>query len=410
MSIGTMLADTRLKIKAADLLTDQPEFILKPGLIRASDALKTAQVRNGSAEDYEYNGIIQQVRQSLVRQATQFDGYSSVLMPGNDATGGASMLCSVVPDGGKLAVIADSDYSNRIIATAHYFKVPVAVIEHNEFGLSRIEQLRGMLQCDPAITHVAVVLCTTDTEQSYFLEDVSTLVKAQGKVLIVDAGNDIVDLNVDAGLMDIDFIFSSTDKVIARAPSFDVLVAKTTRMQELKEIARTSSHALYEQWKCLEANNGNWRFPYEVGVLHAFDRSLKEHLAMSEWHQIRYFANDQTLIKEMRKLGFRLLPERKEPFGTMLFSNPSHQDFSFKNFANELSTHGVVISPAGLPDITGFHFGNISSLGAEDIGQLLTAVAESMYWLDDEILNGHFIVNRDAMIASQTMSEIGWLP
>lgn len=410
MSPGTMLADIRLKKKEADQLTDQPEFILKPGLIRASDAVKIARVRNGSVEDYDYNGIIQQVRQSLVCQATQFDGYTSVLMPGNDAAGGASLFCSVVPDGGKLTVIANSDSSNRIIATAHYFKVPVAVIEHNEFGLSRIEQLRVMLQCDPAITHVAVMLCTTDTAQSYFLEDVSALVKAQGKVLIVDVVNDFVDLNVDAGLMDIDFIFSSTGKVMARAPAFDVLVAKTARMQELKEIARTSSHALYEQWKCLEANNGNWRFPYEVGVLHVFERLLKEHLVMSDRHQVRYFANDQTLIKEMWKLGFRVLPEGKESFGITLFSNPGHQDFSFKNFANELNTHGVVISPAGAPDITGFHFGNISHLGAEDIAQLITAVAESMYWLDDEILNGPFIVNRDAMIASQTMSEIGWLP
>lgn len=410
MSLGTMLAETRLIRKEADLLTDQPGFILKPGLIRASDTVKAALVRNESVEDHNYNSIIQQVRLSLVRQATQFDGYTSVLIPGNDAAGGASLFCSVVPDGGKLAVIANSDYRNRIIATAHYFKVPVAVIEHNGFGLSRIEQLRIMLQCDPAITHVAVMLCTTDTAQSYFLEDVSVLVKAQGKVLVVEAENDFVDLNVDAGLMDIDFILSSTDKVAAGAPAFDVLVAKTARMQELQEIARTSSHALYEQWKCLEANNGNWRFPYKVGVLHAFDRLLKEHSAMSDRHQVRHLANDQMLIKEMWKLGFRILPEEKGSFGITLFSNPVHQDFSFKNFANELSIHGVVISPGESPDITGFHFGNISDLGAEDISQLITAVAESMYWLEGEIVNGALVVNHDAMIASQTMSEIGWIP
>ncbi|WP_432696245.1 2-aminoethylphosphonate--pyruvate transaminase [Marinobacterium sp. YM272] len=364
-------------------LPETPYFLLTPGPLTTTASVKRKMLADACTWDDDYNGVVQQVRARLVALATAKPGYTSVLMQGSGTACVEAVIGSAIPADGKLVVLANGVYGSRIAEIASYLNIPLHLIDAGETELPDLAALETLLQTDPGITHVAVVHCETTTGMLNPIAAVGALAKAAGKTFIVDAMSSFGGIEMDVAELEIDFLISSANKCIQGVPGFGFVIARIEAMLETEGRARSLSLDLYSQWKCMEENNGKWRFTSPTHVVRAFAQALNE---LDEEggvaaRALRYRENHRVLVEGMRGLGFETLLDDTvmSPIITSFYS-PTDDEYSFKQFYDLLKARGFVIYPGKVSAADCFRVGNIGNVMPEDIQQLIEAVEQCCYW------------------------------
>lgn len=331
--------------------------------------------------DNEYNDLVQEIRRNLVALATkQSARYISVLMQGSGSFAVESVIGTVVPKNGKLLVIANGAYGQRIAQMANLLQIETALLAFPESAAVDLNAVEKALSQDPAITHVAVVHCETTTGILNPIADIGRIVKRRGLIYIVDAMSSFGGIPMDVGELGIDFLISSANKCIQGVPGFGFIIADRQQLQACQGLARSLSLDLYDQWKQMEDNNGKWRFTSPTHVVRAFYEAmseLEEEGGVASRNE-RYTENQRTLVRGMRELGFQtLLPDELQSPIITSFLYPQEGDFQFKVFYERLKARGFVIYPGKISTVDTFRIGNIGEVTREDMIRLLSAVRET---------------------------------
>lgn len=363
---------------------DNPYLLLTPGPLSTSKHVKAVMLNDWCTWDDEYHAIVQEIRRKLVKLATRNTcDYTSVLMQGSGTFVVESVIGSVIPPNGKLLVLANGSYGDRIGQIANYLNIDRTVINFGHLDPVDVRATKEALESDPDITHVAMVHCETTTGMLNPVGEVGYEVKQAGKCFIVDAMSSFGGIPMDIDNWNIDFVVSSANKCIQGVPGFGFVVAKKSSMQRVRGFARSLSLDLYDQWETMEQQNGKWRFTSPTHVVRAFRQALEEledEGGVAERY-CRYYKNQQILIAGMKELGFRpLLGELSQSPIITTFISPEADGFEFREFYRRLKARGFVIYPGKVTEFDCFRIGNIGEVYPEDVVRLLTAVKDSMYW------------------------------
>ncbi|CAM5790480.1 MULTISPECIES: 2-aminoethylphosphonate--pyruvate transaminase [Brevibacillus] len=365
-------------------LPDNPYLLLTPGPLSTSKGVKAAMLRDWCTWDDEYNDLVQEIRRKLVRLAgNNHDDYTSVLMQGSGTFSVEAVIGSAVPDDGKLLILTNGAYGNRIVQIARVLKVNTLVIDFGEVSQTQPEKLQEVLEGDPEITHVAVVHCETTTGMLNPIAEVGKIAKAFGKVLIVDAMSSFGGVEIDAAELEIDFLISSANKCIQGVPGFGFILAKTEELKKCKGRARSLSLDLYDQWETMETYNGKWRYTSPTHVVRAFYQAMLEleEEGGVKAREIRYRENQRTLVDGMEQIGFRtLLPRSSQSPIITSFYYPESAAFTFHGFYERLKKEGFVIYPGKISLADTFRIGNIGEVYPHDMKRLVEAIDKNRFW------------------------------
>ena len=171
--------------------------LLTPGPITTTHSVKATMLQDWSTWDCDYNDIVQSIRRELVRLATPEPGYTSVLMQGSGTAAVESVIGTALGTGDKLLVLANGAYGERIEEIARYLHIPHSTLNFGELGAIDAAQVDQALIEDKQITHVAMVHCETTTGRLNDLYAVSTLVKKNRRLFIVDAMSSFGGIPID---------------------------------------------------------------------------------------------------------------------------------------------------------------------------------------------------------------------
>ena len=343
-------------------------------------------LRDWCTWDDDYNlGIVTPIRQQLVQLATETapDEYTTVLMQGSGSFSVESTIGSVVPESGRLLVLANGAYGDRLAKIAAYLKINHVVHDSGELAPPDLGRLEQTLSDDGAITHVVVVHNETTTGMMNPLAEIAKIVKAHEKILIVDSMSAFGGVPLDVSELGIDFIVSSANKCIQGVPGFGFIVARISELQKTKGYARSLSLDLYDQWRGMEDGNGKWRFTSPTHTVRAFYQALQE---LQQEGGIaarfaRYSENQRRLVAGMEQLGFEcVLPHKYHSPIITGFINPVAAGYDFMRFYTLLKEKGFVIYPGKVTGVDSFRIGTIGHVFPEDIDRLIIAVEQSMYW------------------------------
>jgi 2-aminoethylphosphonate-pyruvate transaminase len=365
-------------------LPDNPYLLLTPGPLSTSKSVKAVMLRDWCTWDDDYKELVQEVRSKLLEIATSHsDKYTTVLMQGSGTFGVEAMVGSAVPETGKLLVLTNGAYGDRIVQIAKVLKIQTVVHDSGELRPPDLAKLEEALRQDPEITHVIVVHCETTTGMLNPIETIGPIVKKYDKIYLVDAMSSFGGIPIDIDQLQIDFLVSSANKCIQGVPGFSYVIARLSALEKCRGQARSLSLDLYGQWQTMEDDEGKWRYTSPTHVVRAFRQALKEFEAeggVARRHE-RYGANHRILVAGMRRLGFKtLLPdEYQSPFITSFYS-PENEKYDFNTFYDLLKSKGFVIYPGKVSKISAFRIGNIGHVFPEDMEQLLKTIAESMFW------------------------------
>ena len=363
---------------------ENPYLLLTPGPLSTSRSVRRAMLRDWCTWDDDYNhGIVQVIRRKLVELATSAadaeNRYTSVLMQGSGTFVVESVIGSVVPPKGRLFVIANGAYGERIAKIAATLSLDCVVNRESEIQSPNLESIEATLANDPKISHVAVVHGETTTGMLNPIREIGLICKKYDRILIVDAMSTFGGVPIDVDSLHVDYIISSANKCIQGVPGFGFAITTRDRLLETKGYARSYSLDLYDQWSTMEQGHGKWRFTSPTHTVRAFAQALVE---LEEEGGIvarnaRYVENHRRLIRGMEMLGFRcLLPADLQSPIITAFHFPDSPDFAFKSFYQQLKERGFVIYPGKVTNVDTFRIGTIGEVYPDDVDRLLTAIQE----------------------------------
>ena len=365
-----------------------PYLLLTPGPLSTSPTVKSAMLRDWCTWDRDYNeGVVEVIRRTLVELATLesrlVDKYTAVLMQGSGTFAVESVIGSVIPRDGHLVVLANGAYGQRIAKIAQVLGIAHDVLDRGELEPPDLDQLERHLAANPQVTHVAMVHGETTTGMLNPIAAAGEIAKRYGKTFIVDAMSTYGGVPLDVASIGIDFLVSSANKCIQGVPGFGFVVARREALQVCGGRARSLSLDLFDQWKAMEEGHGKWRFTSPTHVVRAFAQALVElgEEGGIETRYRRYKNNQHTLVEGMESLNFVPLLKREyqSPIITA-FHNPQSADYRFDEFYRRLKAAGFVIYPGKVSQLDTFRIGSIGEVYAEDVEELLEAIAAAIYW------------------------------
>lgn len=364
----------------------RPYLLLTPGPLTTSNGVRMAMLKDWCTWDKDYNDIVQDIRARLVKLAVSsenYNKYTSVLMQGSGSFGVESVIGTVVPKDGKLFIIANGAYGNRMEEIAKVLNINYVIEKLGDKEAVDLSRVREILERDPEITHVSVVHSETTSGMLNPIEKIGEIVKEFKKIYIVDAMSSFGGIEIAVDEIGIDFLISSSNKCIQGVPGFSFIICKKEAIENCKGQARSLALDIYSQWKVMEEQNGKWRFTSPTHTVRAFYQALLElerEGGVVE-REKRYRANNKTLREGMKQLGFTSLiaDEYQSPIITT-FLAPKSEKYKFEEFYKKLKEEGFVIYPGKVTDVESFRIGNIGEIYPDDIHDLLRAIEKSMNW------------------------------
>lgn len=359
----------------------RPYILLTPGPLTTSDRVKRAMLADWCTWDKDYNvNIVQNIRQKLLELAKVSDlDYTSVLLQGSGTYSvEAALSCNVRPTD-KLLIVSNGAYGDRMAEIATYNKLNYHAISLEETIQITPQIIEEYLQQDSDITHVAVVHCETTTGILNPIEQIATVVKAAGKVFIVDAMSSFGGIPIDVNKLGIDILISSSNKCIQGVPGFGFIIIRKSVLEASKGVSRSLSLDIYDQWSTMEKGGGKWRFTSPTHVVRAFAEALAEldEEGGVEARYNRYKENHRTLVEGMRRIGYKtLLPDEQQAPIITSFVYPD-DSFEFNDFYYALKEKGFVIYPGKISKQDTFRIGNIGDIFPSDFEKLIQAVEQT---------------------------------
>ena len=369
-----------MSLKPIPPAKDKPLFT--PGPLTTSQTVKLAMLRDLGSRDEAFIETVHHILQALLDVAgvSKPKGYEAVLMQGSGTFGLESVIGSTVPPDGKLLVIINGAYGDRIAEIAKVLKIDAMTLKYPEDTPPIPADVDQVLAQDSAITNVVIVHCETTTGIMNPIEAIGQVAKRHNKIYFVDSMSAFGAVLFDLEKCGIDFLVSSANKCIEGVPGFSFAICRRDSLLATQGWARSLSLDLLAQWQGLEAN-GQFRFTPPTHAILAFEQALCELQAEGgvEGRAARYRVNHETLIAGMRGMGFaEYLPRELQGSIITAFHYPDHPRFQFDAFYTRLNDKGFVIYPGKVSSADCFRIGSIGRLFPPDIHALLAAIRETL--------------------------------
>lgn len=358
---------------------DEPA-LLTPGPLTTRIETRRAMLRDWGSRDRAFIALTAELRQRLLAVARAEASHVAIPLQGSGTFIVEAAIATLLPPSGKLLVLANGSYGERMIAIATRLGRSVEALRWPEDRPVEPEQVDRALAADPAITHVALVHCETTSGILNPFEAVAAVVAAHGRALILDAMSSFGALPVDLSTTPAAAVLASSNKGLEGVPGLGFALVERQAIAAAKGNSPSISLDLHDQWRGFEGN-GQWRFTPPVQVVAALVEALR--LLEAEGGPAarlrRYQDNFNTLAAGMGRLGFRLFldPAVQAPI-IATFHPLDDPRFAFDRFYEALAARGFLIYPGKLTRADSFRIGCIGALDRNDFQALLVAVEEAL--------------------------------
>ncbi len=364
------------------LPTPKDKLLFTPGPLTTSLDVKQAMLHDAGSWHHEFNSKVAGIRNSLLRVGgvSRDSGWECILLQGSGTFGVEAVFLTGVPPHGKVAILSNGAYGERMVLMLQHAKIPHAILRTPEDVPNDPDALDSLLASDPDITHVAVVHCETTTGILNPIDRVGAVAKRHGKTYVVDAMSSFGAYPIDLEACGIDYIISSANKCIEGVPGFSFVLGRRAVLLATEGWARSLSMNLLDQLRGFE-RNGQFRYTPPTHALLAFERALAE-LDMEggpEGRARRYQQNHKALLAGMAAIGLApfLRPEVQSHIITS-FAYPKSPAFQWPDFYARVAEKGFLLYPGKISKADTFRIGNIGRLFPADMRAVVHAIREAL--------------------------------
>ena len=351
-------------------------WLLTPGPLTTSPEVKEAARHDYGSRDRHFIDVNRQVRERLVAIAGGEGTHVCVPLQGSGTFVVEAMLGTFVARDGKVLILANGSYGQRMAKICEVAGRRFAVLEAPEDTPVDPRALDRALAGDSQTTHVAVVHCETTSGVVNPVEAIARVCAEHSRGLLVDAMSAFGALPLDARTTPFEAAVAASGKCLESTPGMGFCIARRESLEPARGNAHALSLDLHDQHAAME-KNGQWRFTPPVQTILSLHRALEEFEAEGgvAGRGGRYRKNLKVLVDGMRGLGFEtLLPDAVQAPIIVTFHMPADPRFAFEDFYERMRRRGYVIYPGKLTSAPSFRIGCIGRLGPAEMRGALAAV------------------------------------
>ena len=356
-------------------------ILLNPGPANTTETVKRAMTRaDVCPREKEFGDLLVRVRAGLTRVVTDSSAYTTVMFTGSGTAAVEAAIASAVPSDGRLLVIENGAYGQRMAAIAKAYGIAHDVEAFGTDGYPDVDRIAQRLK-KARYSQLAVVHHETSTGMLNPVPEIAALCKQQEVELIVDAMSSYAGIPIDVQALGIDFLASSSNKCIQGMAGLGFVICQRDRLARMQHVAGRSYYlSMAGQHRFLE-NNGQMQFTPPVQIIYALEQALTEFFEEGgvEARHRRYVQNWEALDSGVRALGFRrLLPEAILSRILTAYIEPDHSNYSFDAMHDRLYAKGFTIYPGKGAQQDTFRLANMGAVDANDMRAFVAALAETL--------------------------------
>jgi 2-aminoethylphosphonate-pyruvate transaminase len=355
-------------------------LLLTPGPVSTSARTKQAMMQDRASGGVEFQADIAFARDYLVGLVHGAGAYTAVPLPGSATYANEAVISGLVPPGGKVLIVSNGVYGDRLIEIAAHLGKPHGVLRTPPFTLPTEAAFDAAFAADPAITHLFIVHCETSTGVLNPIAVAAAACQRHGKGLLIDAVASFGAIELDARVLRFDAVTISSNKCMEGVPGVGWTIVHKQVLESAKGVATSLALDLWDQNQHMDRTQV-FRFTPPTQVVAAFAQACREHEAEGgvAARNARYQRNWRRLVNGMRQMGFTtVVPDGDASPIVATFHNPTHPAFSFEKLFQGMQRRGFIIFPGRLALANTFRIGCMGTVREDDIAEAMQAVADTM--------------------------------
>lgn len=348
-------------------------LLLNPGPVTLTDRVKGALAeRDVCHREREFAELTLYVKRRVETVYAGAGAYEAVLLTGSGTAAVEAMLDSLVPRSGKVLVLANGVYGERIAAILQAHGRPHEVSKQVWTAGLDLSAIEMQLARDPSFTHVAAVHNETTTGRLNELAGLGRICREREKPLLLDAVSSFGGEELDFERWNLAACASTANKCLHGAPGVAFVLAR----RELLDAPTHASTLYLDLARYRKEQKQGWSpFTQATHVMRALQEALRELADLGGWQarRERYRALSARIRGGLRELGVELLLP-PEAYSSMISSFRLPQGVAYAQLHDALREEGFVIY-AGQAELarTIFRIANMGDLRDSDVERLLGA-------------------------------------
>lgn len=352
--------------------------LLNPGPVKLSPGVRRALAGPDLCHrEPEFAGLQDRLRRKLLAvYSLDPDAWAAVLLAGSGTAAVEAMVASLGPREGRLLILENGVYGERITRMAAVYGLDHRVLHHEWGAALDLEAVERTLAADPAIVQVAVVHHETTTGRLNDLAALGVLCRARRVGLLVDGVSSFGAEALEPLAWGLDACAATANKCLHGAPGLSLVVLR----RDALGAAAAPPRSVYLDLAgyCRAQDRRDTPFTQPVHLYHALDRALDEFLAQGGWPARRqcYRRLAGRVREGLAALGVEpLLTDAETSAVLRAYRLPPGLDYA--TLHDGLKQRGFVIyAGQGALARSVFRISTMGDLGMEDMDRLLDACAE----------------------------------
>jgi len=355
-------------------------LLLTPGPLSTPDRVRARMAVDYGSRAPAFVAMSDTVRRELTRLVGDEATWVTVPLQGSGTFAVEAAIGTLLPRDGRLLVVINGAYGHRIAQITRTLGREVVTVETPEDTAPDLARVEELLAADPAITHVAAIVCETTTGMANPTVALAEIVERHGRRLILDAMSAFGVFDLMESDLRFDALVASSNKCLEGPPGMGFVVVRRDVLAGCKGNSPSVSLDLYAQ-AARFAVDGQWRFTPPTHIVAALSEAITAFLEEggTAGRRARYVENQQILIVGLRAMGFRtLLPDAQMSPIIVTFLEPADPRYDFEAFYDGLRDAGFAIYPGKLTERATFRVGCIGQVFPDDMRAFVEAVRQ---WL-----------------------------
>jgi 2-aminoethylphosphonate-pyruvate transaminase len=348
-------------------------ILLNPGPVTLTERVRGTLCKEDLCHrEPEFAELMLDIKRRLVRvypEAAQ--DYEAVLMTGSGTCAVEAMLSSFVPRGGKVLVLANGVYGERMASMIEAQGKGLELVRSEWPEPMNVAEADRRLAADPGITHVLTVHNETTTGRLNDLPSLGRVLKKHNRRLLLDSVSSFAVEDIRFAEWNLDALCSVANKCIHGAPGICFVLARRDLLENGKSGATSLYLDLYKYYKDQKIGSSPYTQATHVSVaMQEALAELEEGGGQKARHE-RYLHLSRTIRAELNAMGIsRFLPE--DAYCSVISSFYLPEGVTYQELHDLLKQEGFVIyaGQAGLYSSV-FRIANLGDITDADLDRLL---------------------------------------
>lgn len=352
-------------------------LLLNPGPVVLSQRVREAMLKPDLCHrEPEFTALQNSIREQLLAvYDLNPEDWAAILLTGSGTSAMEAMITSLVPHAGKLLIIENGVYGERLSKIAEIYAIPHSRLVLQWGEQIDIDAVAARLDQDEAITHVAVVHHETTTGRLNPIEELGAICQARGAVLLMDGVSSFGAEAINFEEWGVSACAATANKCLHGVPGTSFVITRRTALPEPG--AKKRSLYLDLESYCRNQDKGGTPFTQSVQTFYALDEALREMHEQGGWQarHAQYHALARQVREGLAALGIDALLSEDDS-SVVLNAYDLPQGVSYTQLHDHLKAAGFVIY-AGQGDLakTLFRISTMGEISEADITRLLAAIA-----------------------------------